>query len=146
MKEEKAWLIIDDQDSDCLVGNKNGLLKLKDTIEKLLQSKEAESLGFIEDSNVCNVLLRNKADYLKTPAAIKSTFFEKVTSALLAFWFIVLPFVAIAFILFTIFDEPSRGNEENIQPLINAMKIDCEKSHNQKLQKIQAEEKNESLN
>lgn len=107
--EEKSWLFMDDSDDLIIVGNRQGFEALRDQIESILSYQPTDlSLG-IEDSNISRIALQNKKDFLEAPGTRKILFWEKIVGAFVVFWFMAVPFIALALIIYlALFAKPSK--------------------------------------
>jgi hypothetical protein len=101
--KEEAWLLTDDYENEIIVGNKLGLIKLKDAIDKTLESNEENINDSVQDTNVSKIILKDKDDYLSSFSEHKETLFEKALGVLIFTWFLILPFVGVFMIIYCLF-------------------------------------------
>lgn len=101
--KEEAWLLTDDYENEIIVGNKLGLIKLKDAIDKTLETNEENINDYVQDTNVSKIILKDKDDYLSSFSEHKETLFEKVLGVLIFTWFLILPFVGVFMIVYCLF-------------------------------------------
>jgi hypothetical protein len=101
--KEEAWLLTDDYENEIIVGNKLGLIKLKDAIDKTLESNEENINDYVQDTNVSKIILKDKDDYLSSFSEHKETLFEKALGVLIFTWFLILPFVGVFMIIYCLF-------------------------------------------
>lgn len=111
--EEKSWLFMDDSDDLIIVGNRQGFEALRDQIESIL-SHQPTDLGLgIEDSNISRIALQNKKDFLEAPGTRKKLFRERIIGTFVVFWFMVMPFIALALIIYLV----PFGNSKSSKPI-----------------------------
>lgn len=98
----EPWLIVDDHQYEVIVGNREGLSVLKEHIEQAISSSEDELK--IEKNGIAieKIILAEKEGYQVLPQDEK--WWERVVICILGTWFIVLPFVAIGFIINSFFN------------------------------------------
>ena len=101
--KEEAWLLTGDYENEIVVGNKLGLIKLKDAIDKTLESNEENINDYVQDTNVSKIILKDKDDYLSSFSEHKETLFEKALGVLIFTWFLILPFVGVFMIIYCLF-------------------------------------------
>ena len=101
--KEEAWLLTDDYENELIVGNKLGLIKLKDAIDKTLESNEEYISDYVQDTNVSKIILKDKDDYLSSFKEHKKTLFEQVLGVFIFTWFLILPFVGVFMIVYCLF-------------------------------------------
>lgn len=102
-KDESPWLLVDEADDEVIVGNRAGLIALREKIDGVLgNSAEDPAIGF-DDTNIDRVILETKERYLGARSSHQETFGQKIAGLLLALWFVVLPFVAIGLTVYLLF-------------------------------------------
>lgn len=104
---------MDDSDDLIIVGNRQGFEALRDQIESIL-SHQPTDLGLgIEDSNISRIALQNKKDFLEAPGTRKKLFRERIIGTFVVFWFMVMPFIALALIIYLV----PFGNSKSSKPI-----------------------------
>lgn len=93
----EPWLIVDDHQYEVLVGNREGLIVLKEHIENAINSPEGELNIETNGIAIEKIILTEKNEYKDPPRDEK--WWGKILICLFATWFLILPFVAIVFII-----------------------------------------------
>jgi hypothetical protein len=108
--KKDAWLTTDDYESEIIVGNRLGLLSLRDAIDKTLESEEEKLSDYIQDTNIDKIILKEKSEYLSSFGECeealeryKETIWDRIINSLYVIWFLVLPFIAVALIVYCLF-------------------------------------------
>lgn len=117
--KEEAWLLTDDYENELIVGNKLGLIKLKDAIDKTLESNEEYISDYVQDTNVSKIILKDEDDYLSSFKEHKETLFEQVLGVFIFTWFLILPFVGVFMIVYCLFFLDDTVEVVNKTPLQN---------------------------
>lgn len=122
-KEENPWLLVDEPDDEVIVGNRAGLISLRDKIDKILENAEEDpSIGF-EDTNINRIVLESKEKYLGNINYYKETFCQKIAGSFVFIWFAVLPFIGVGLSVYLLFfnEEKSKFNMPS-NPMQNCVK------------------------
>ena len=98
--ENEPWLIIDEHSYDVIVGNKEGLNTLKAKIEKVVAISGNELCLEKDGIAIEKIIISEKEEYISLNEEEK--LWEKIIGIFLIMWFLILPFVAIGFIVKTI--------------------------------------------
>lgn len=102
-KSEQPWLEVDEDVAEIIVGNREGLEILSAGLNEALEKGTCDLSSYLEDTNVSSVLLKGKKEYYDSFPEYKESIKDKIVGMILAIWFLVLPFVAIGFIGFSLF-------------------------------------------
>jgi len=109
-KDENPWLLIDGLDDEIIVGNRVGFISLRDKIDRILENSGEDPTISFEGTNINRIVLDTKEKYLEVQSTYKETFGQKIAASLLAIWFLVLPFVAIALTVSLLFFSAEDSN------------------------------------
>lgn len=93
----KPWLIIDEHHYDVIVGNREGLTLLKEQIEEAIVSSEKELKIEVDGIGLEKIILTENDIY--ETFSKEEKWWEKIVICFFGTWFLILPFVAIAFIV-----------------------------------------------
>ena len=121
-EEEQPWLIVDELDQEIIVGNRQGLERLRNKINQILEGSEDGPQIDVQDSSIGKVVLESKSTYLGEVEQYKATILQTIMGYLLSIWFVVLPFVAIALIAYLMFFKAQPEPVRSFTPVPNCIK------------------------
>jgi hypothetical protein len=104
MPESKnvPWLEIDEEVMDLIVGNKEGLDLLKTAIDEAIQKGETDFTNYLEGTSLSKIMLvPTQEEYEASIPTYKESISDKLIGVFFFVWCLVLPIVAIGFIVST---------------------------------------------
>lgn len=125
-KSTAPWLFLDtDPFPYELTGNKEGLALLKTHIDKAIENKSESIIRTEEDSFMIACVERDT--YLSSILdKTKTKWWEGILGFTLIVWFLILPFIAVALIVYLAFKEPAIAYQKP-NALTKPLSIQCNK-------------------
>jgi flagellar biosynthesis/type III secretory pathway M-ring protein FliF/YscJ len=101
MESKKAWLYSDAHDEALVAGNREGLEQLSLAIQRALELYGNRIPTEVETTDVSFVLCIEQEEYFKNDSK-PETFHQKIVRYSLMVWFLLLPFVGLAALIFLV--------------------------------------------